>query len=679
MTRLHLEPQRQDALFELPRKRWYLPAPDGPDLSVSFHGQRAGNPLGPAAGPHTQMAQNILLSYVAGGRILELKTVQDNDHLTIPRPCIDMQTVGYNIEWSQELPIEQTLREYVAGAMLIQMFRNHPDLGGGRLDGLAGARLLDLSVGYDLAGIRGPKVSRFLAAMCDAQPIIDTLRREIPREFAAARDYHYPARLATSVTLSTFHGCPADQIERICEYLLCEYDLDVIIKMNPPMLGQERLEHLLHDVLGYAELRVPPHAYDSGLHLDQAVQMCRRLTALANARGRHVGVKFCNTLEVANHRDVLPRHVPTMYLSGRPLHVLALTLAEEFRRHVGPDLPMSFSAGIDRTNVAHVVAGGFVPVSVCTDMLRPGGYGRMGWYLATLERALRDAGADTIDELILHHAGHPATNHLPDDPGDHPPHAVRRAAAENLTRAAAAARRDPRYRADHNRRVPQRIDSHLDLFDCITCEKCLPVCPNAANFIYPTPAVAFEYHDVLVAPDGTWKPGPSRRFEITRTSQIACFADFCNECGNCDTFCPEYGGPYIEKPSFFRTVQSWAQAAQHDGFVVGHDGFVLAERPEGGWIRGRLHGHEYQLSYVRQTRQFHFDDGSVVAVLTGWGHEVVEVRLQKTLTCEHLLDIGVYHTLRTLRAGVLDPRRVNQINVQWLLPTCPASGTRPDH
>jgi len=33
--------------------------------------------------------------------------------------------------------------------------------------------------------------------------------------------------------------------------------------------------------------------------------------------------------------------------------------------------------------------------------------------------------------------------------------------------------------------------------------------------------------------------------------QIACYADFCNECGNCDTFCPEYGGPYIKKPTLF--------------------------------------------------------------------------------------------------------------------------------
>ena len=73
VTRLHEEPTRQGALFELPRKNWFAPEKDGPDLSVSFHGCRAGNAAGPAAGPHTQMAQNLLLSYAAGSRILELR------------------------------------------------------------------------------------------------------------------------------------------------------------------------------------------------------------------------------------------------------------------------------------------------------------------------------------------------------------------------------------------------------------------------------------------------------------------------------------------------------------------------------------------------------------------------------------------------------------------------------
>ena len=41
-----------------------------------------------------------------------------------------------------------------------------------------------------------------------------------------------------------------------------------------------------------------------------------------------------------------------MYLSGLPLHVITLTLANEYRQAMGPQTPISFSAGIDRKNVA---------------------------------------------------------------------------------------------------------------------------------------------------------------------------------------------------------------------------------------------------------------------------------------------------------------------------------------
>ena len=67
------------------------------------------------------MAQNVVLSWLAGSRILELKTVQINDRLTIPRPCIDATNVGYNVEWSQELRLAESLSEYVAGSMLVDM------------------------------------------------------------------------------------------------------------------------------------------------------------------------------------------------------------------------------------------------------------------------------------------------------------------------------------------------------------------------------------------------------------------------------------------------------------------------------------------------------------------------------------------------------------------------------
>jgi len=637
VAQLYAEPAAQDSLFGLPRKNWHLPKAGELDLSVPFHGRRAGNPSGPAAGPHTQMAQNLLLSYAAGGRVMELKTVQVNDRLVIGRPCIDANNVGYNIEWSQELLVDQSLREYVAGSMLIEMFRHGHNLLG---DGTQ--VIYDMSIGYDLAGIRGEKVQRFIDSMRDASKIVDDLRSRIPRQFTAARQLDYPASLSQSVTLSTFHGCPANEIERICEFFIAEKDLDVIVKMNPPMLGPERLEHLLYDVLGYTELKVPPHAFTSGLQFGEAVQLVDRLSRLAQSRGRHFGCKFSNTLEVVNHRQFFPSGNAVQYLSGQPLHVITMTLADLFRWAVGPRVHFSFSAGIDRHNFPLAVACGFVPVTVCTDLLRPGGYGRLSGQLRSLGNAMNALGAGNVNDYIRAFSG--------EKPAD--------AAGRNTEIVAQRARDDPRYRAPQNRKVPLRVDSHLSTFDCLTCDKCIPVCPNAANFIYPTPKTAFDCQDLLIDPSGQTELVPGRRFEITRPTQIANYADFCNECGNCDTFCPEYGGPYIKKPAFYASMESFHRAVPRDGFVV------LARDPRPTML-GRIQGTEYSLAHHPSQNVYVFRDPAVELTLAAADHALISARLLQPLASSHRVDTWIYHAFRHLLHGVLDTRRINQINAAF--------------
>ncbi|NIQ52858.1 MAG: hypothetical protein GWN85_05065, partial [Gemmatimonadetes bacterium] len=73
--------------------------------------------------------------------------------LDIDRPCIDMEGEGYNVEWSQELPLEQSLREYTKAWMMLDVLRRWSELWPvvGRVPG---AHVFDISVGYDLEGIR---------------------------------------------------------------------------------------------------------------------------------------------------------------------------------------------------------------------------------------------------------------------------------------------------------------------------------------------------------------------------------------------------------------------------------------------------------------------------------------------------------------------------------------------
>ena len=145
--------------------------------------------------------------------------------------------------------------------------------------------------------------------MIDATPTVDRLRRSDPARLGALRDLDYPTKLSRSITLSTFHGCPADEIERICEFLLTELGVHTIVKMNPPMLGKERLEHLLYDTLGYRDLTVNPSAYTSGLQFDQSIAMCRRMMELAKSRGLHLRRKI---LQHARSRQ------PSRLLPARP-------------------------------------------------------------------------------------------------------------------------------------------------------------------------------------------------------------------------------------------------------------------------------------------------------------------------------------------------------------------------
>ena len=50
-----------------------------PKKTLSIFGEKIETPFGPAAGPNSQLAQNIIASYVAGARFFEVKTVQKMD------------------------------------------------------------------------------------------------------------------------------------------------------------------------------------------------------------------------------------------------------------------------------------------------------------------------------------------------------------------------------------------------------------------------------------------------------------------------------------------------------------------------------------------------------------------------------------------------------------------------
>lgn len=641
VARIFLEPAKQQTIYDLPLKKCYRPDPTL-DTSVKFHGQTAATPVGPAAGPQTQMAQNLVLSWVAGSRILELKTVQIDDQLVINRPCIDMTNVGYNIEFSQELRLAESIHEYVAGMMLIEMLKasNFLDIPANKT-----ATIYDFGLGYDLKGISSPAIRNFIATLRNAKPVIDKLRQEIPDRWKKYRDLPYPAEISRSITLSTFHNCPPDQIEKICNFLLTEIGMDVVVKMNPTMLGPEALSYLLHDRLGYKDIRVNEKAFAAGLQFNDGIEMVRRLQATGRKLGLGVGVKFSNTLEVVNHRQFFPKD-QIMYLSGAPLHVITMSLVQKWREAYGPDCPVSFSAGVDKHNFANCVACGFVPVTTCTDLLKVGGYGRLHEYLVNLESKMKAAGVTNVGDFILKSEGNESeawkqADRERDD-------AIAMAGHLNTPAIVARTVADERYAFEKNKAVPKRIDSKLWIYDCISCDKCIPVCPNDANFFYEIEPFEIEFTNY------TWdgrqlQPADTGTLKVEKKHQIANFADWCNECGNCDTFCPEYGGPFIQKPSFFASREAWLDNAGRDGFYIAGDSIV-----------GRIEGKVYSLTGNV------YNDGALEVTFDGATHRIVSAKPLNGAAAGHKLDMKTYHTLRTLLAGLLNPSRVHPVNISHI-------------
>ncbi len=540
LGRIAHEWETRRRIFDLPAARFF-DASAAPDLSVEFLGRRAATPLGPAAGPHSQLAQNIVLAWLGGARIVELKTVQVLDELDIPRPCIDMETVGYNVEWSQELRIGRSLEEYVKAWMIIEILRGWDELGP-FIGPDPGPHVFDISVGYDLAGISSATVAAFIDGLTDAAETIQRLRSEIPESFAASRGHSFPTRVTGSATLSTFHGCPPDEIGVISRHLMTRHGLDVVVKLNPTLLGFERVGEIVSAELGYDEIRLRRSDFDADLSFPRALELIDDLDVFARDHGRRSGIKLTNTLVVENHRGFLPGN--PMYLSGAPLHVVATSLLDELNRALpgrlrveglAGTIAVSFSAGVTRRNFPTLAGLGLRPITVCSDLLKPGGYGRLKPMLTALADAMTAAGCTDLEGWQAHAR-----------------EAALAAGFSGPIAAHVAALHDPGQNARYTRagtaQPPRRVDHVLEPWGCVECNVCVTVCPNDAFFRLPTPEA----------------------MEVAGQHQYFFFAELCNQCGNCMVFCPEQGDPAAVKLALF---------LDPDRFSIGdRPGFLLSNR-----------------------------------------------------------------------------------------------------
>ena len=372
MTWALTEYEREGTVFGV-RRFWKA----DPNKTLPIFGETIETPFGPAAGPNSQLAQNIIAAYVAGARFFEVKTVQqmDGEDLArcVPRPCILADDEGYNQEWSTELTVEQARDEYIKAWCALKVLSGLWGLGSP--DGF----VFNMSVGYDLAGIKGPKVDGYIEAMKDASATAQfaECKRILKERFPGHEDWidGISPRISRSVTLSTLHGCPPDEIERIATYLITEKQLHTFVKCNPTILGYRTARDTL-DAMGYDYVVFDEHHFNEDLQWTDAVPMFERLRALAGEHGLEFGLKLSNTFPVDTTRGELPND--EMYMSGRALFPLTIEMCSRISRQFGGTMKISFAGGADWFNCDKLFRAGIWPVTVATTILKPGGYNRLG-------------------------------------------------------------------------------------------------------------------------------------------------------------------------------------------------------------------------------------------------------------------------------------------------------------
>ena len=441
------------SIFEIPEKAFrgaFELEAGSPGLEVM--GSRVSLPVGPAAGPHSQIAPNLVAAYLAGARVFELKTVQENDSLEIAKPCIDALDEGHNTEWSTELSLTVAREEYLRGWIAINLL-------GAVFSASPRAFLFNMSVGYTLAGIKGARMDAFIegmrapagtefwkGAMRDLGGFVESayFRSAFgPEALAKARLLvkDFPSSPIHSVCLSTMHGCPPDEIERIGSYLIEEKGFDTFVKLNPTLLGYDTARRILDETL-WKGIEIRRDNFEHDLQFSDALGLVASLDAKARLRGRRFGIKLSNTLANTNTGGFLPGG--ERYMSGRALFPLTIALAAKLAGAL-PNWGSRFSycGGAWAKNAGELVAAGLGPLTIATDILKPGGYLR-------LLPAARAAVA--------------ALSGSPDRPN-----------ATALSRLADSALARPEYRADwkSGRAV---IKKPLPLTDCFAAP-CVEACP----------------------------------------------------------------------------------------------------------------------------------------------------------------------------------------------------------
>lgn len=430
----------------------------------TIFGRPLETPIGPAAGPNTQLTQNIVAAYYTGSRFFELKTVQvmDGAELAacINKPCIKADDECYNCEWSTELYVPQATEEYIKAWFLLKVISKEFDLGAA--DGFQ----FNISVGYDLAGIQSEKIDTFLNTMQNAadseifksckQYLLDHVEKF---KYVTKEDIEaIQPEICNSVTISTLHGCPPQEIEKIAMYLLTEKGFHTFVKCNPTLLGYEfarkRMDEMGYDYVAFGDF----HFLDD-LQYEDAVPMLTRLMKAGEEHNLEFGVKITNTFPVDVKQNELPSE--EMYMSGKSLYPLSIALAAKLAEEFDGKLRISYSGGADAHNIEGIVDAGIWPVTVATTLLKPGGY------LRTIQMAKKLEKEGVVFEKVD---------------------------VEAVKKLAEDVRKDPHHLKAIKPLPSRKMDNEVPLIDCFVapCKEGCPIHQDITTYLQLVNAGKYE-------------------------------------------------------------------------------------------------------------------------------------------------------------------------------------------
>jgi putative selenate reductase len=460
-----------NSIFGIPEELFFTPR-HGNTFNTELLNQKLHTPIGVAAGPHSQMARNIVGAWLMGARYIELKTVQTLDEIEVPKPCIDMQDEGYNCEWSQELKIRESFNEYLNAWIIIHIL-NHKFGRGKETD-----TIFNMSLGYNMQGIMKENVQWFLSKMSSCSTELSEKIIEIREVYPKVDEIEISSIISNNITLSTMHGCPANEIEEIAGYFLENKKLHTFIKLNPTLLGPVMLRDILNNKLNFKTI-VPDIAFEHDLKYSDAIKIIKSLQEKANKNNLQFGLKLTNTLESVNNKDVFGCEVGMMYMSGRALHPISINLAKKLQQEFDGELLLSFSAGADAFNISDLIACGFKTVTVCTDILKPGGYMRLNQYFDKLDVSFKSSGSDNIDDFIINSSDK---------------NSLKEAALSNLISYAGKVLESKKYKREYIKTPYIKTNRELGYFDCISapCRDTCATNQDIPEYLYFTSTNQFD-------------------------------------------------------------------------------------------------------------------------------------------------------------------------------------------